>query len=485
MLGNRLLILVGFSLAAATWPIGDSPQEISLAELAVLAGAFAIILAIQCAGLWVASRFTSGWLLDALIAVLVASNAYHFALLTFEASTAVQVTLAIAVGLAAGALLRTRLPQSKVFLFTLVFTTLSLSQYAYGRASLSDREPENANLPASIPIKSDRNVYLISVESLHSPAAYRRLYGIENPPHLEYLKAEGFRVFDNAYSVDIFTRSSYERILEFSKPLITPRERVQVFRFDNSTFRSFRNSGYAIQFIYVSNHFALNPDLVDHKYPRTRFQICADLPPNFFYVLCGQRMRNRIDRRLFGVEGIVSVRQQVPHLVERIRIAAADTKPWLTISHVALPKHTQKNHRYDNPAQVAGFREQTRAWMPDIADNYRQIVGAIKKHDPDAVIVTFGDHGAVLTRGMASAKPNAVFTTDDYIADRHGVMLGIYPADFCRHRFFEGASTALLAKHVIECLNGNDTLTPADEERSRSVVYVGETKTIDAIKAAP
>lgn len=481
----RLLVLIGFSLAAAAWPVGDSPEEISLAELAVLAGAFAIILGIQCAALWLISRFSPGWLLDVLVAVLVASNAYHFALLTFEASTAVQIALAVLIGLVAGAALRMRIPETKTFLFTLVFTTLSLSQYAYGRTIASATEPENASLPASIPIKSDRNVYLISVESLHSPAAYRRLYGIENPPHLAYLKSEGFRLFDEAYSVDNATRASYQRILEFSKPVITPRERVQVFKYDNSTFRSFRNSGYAIQFIYVSDYFGLNPNLVDHKYPKTVFQICANLPSNFFYVLCGHRMRNRIDRRLFGVDGLVSVRHQIPHLVERIQTVAADKKPWLTISHIAFPKHTQKSHRFDNPEQVAAFREQTRGWVPSVVDNYRQIIGAIKKNDPDAVIVTFGDHGAHITRGMTSAKPNEFFSTDDYIADRHGVMLAVYPADFCKNRFFEGVSTALVVNHVIECLNGNDTLTPEEENRSRSVVYLGERRTIEGIKSAP
>src|SRR5690606_14363724 len=151
------------------------------------------------------------------------------------------------------------------------------------------------------------------------------------------------------------------------------------------------------------------------------------------------------------------------------------------ISHIAFPKHTQKSHRFDNPEQVAAFREQTRGWVPSVVDNYRQIIGAIKKNDPDAVIVTFGDHGAHITRGMTSAKPNEFFSTDDYIADRHGVMLAVYPADFCKNLFFEGASTALVVKHVIECLNGNDTVTPEEENRSRSVVYLGESRTIESI----
>jgi hypothetical protein len=86
---------------------------------------------------------------------------------------------------------------------------------------------------------------------------------------------------------------------------------------------------------------------------------------------------------------------------------------------------------------------------------------------------------------MKPATPNAIFTVEDYIEDRYGVMIGVYPADFCTNRIFEGSSTGLLAKSVIECLNGNDAPTPEDLERSRSVVYLGETRTLDSIAAAP
>ncbi len=37
-MAKRLLLLVGFSLAAAAWPIGTSAEEITPTELGVLAG---------------------------------------------------------------------------------------------------------------------------------------------------------------------------------------------------------------------------------------------------------------------------------------------------------------------------------------------------------------------------------------------------------------------------------------------------------------
>ena len=209
-MGARLVLLVCVSLAIAAWPVGMSPEEINPAELAILAAAFATVLAAQCGLLWLAGRFAGDRVADGLMALLIAANAHHFAFLTLEARTLVRVSLALAVGLGAWMALRAGITRARVLLFTLVFTTLSLGQYAYGRITLSEAERKITSAPGAIPVKSNRNVYLISTESLHSPYAFRRLYGIENAPHVAYLKAEGFRVFDRAYSVETTTRLAYQ-----------------------------------------------------------------------------------------------------------------------------------------------------------------------------------------------------------------------------------------------------------------------------------
>ena len=482
-MAKRLFLLVGFSLAAAAWPIGTSAEEISPAELGVLAAAFLIVLAVQCAAVWIMSRFAGSGLVDGFVALLVGANAYHFALLTLEAKTPVRLALAVAVGLGAGALLRVGLSHAKALMFALIFTALSLGQYAYGRATLAAEETkETANAPGAIALKSDRNVYLISTESLHSPSALRRLYGIDDPPHVDYLRSEGFRVLERSYSIDTSTRRSYQRIMEFSKTLTNSRELGHVFKFGNSTFKSFQDAGYAVQFIYVSNYMNLNHAIVEHAYPEIGFYVCEHLRRNFYYFLCRPPVRAMVNRVLFGTPGKVSVGEEIAHLKKRIEVAAADTRPWLTISHIAFPAHTPKEHRYDDAAQIEQFREKIRGKMPRIAENYRQVVSTIKQHDPRAIIATFGDHGMQLSRGMTSAKPNAFFSTEDYIEDRYGATIGVYPADFCKNRIFEGSTTGQLVRSLIECLNGNDNPTADDLVQNRSVFYDGKTVTLDEIE---
>jgi hypothetical protein len=473
-MAKRLLLLIGISLAIAAWPIADSAEEIAPFDLVIMFVAFAAVLAVQCAALLIIKRFASERLTDILVTLFVAANAYHFALLTLEASTPSRLFFAALTGGVAWLLLNVAVPSAMPLLFALVFTSLSLGRYAYGRASLADETQAPAFTPLSIPVKSDRNVYLISMESLHSPSAMRELYGIEAPPHVEYLKAEGFRVLDRAYSVDTSTRRSYKRLLEFSKPLDKFSTLAHVFRTGNSTLASFKEGGYRVQFIYINNYMNWNPKLLDHLYPRVGFYVCDNVPNNFFYFICRQSARTLINKHFFGVKHAITVPEEIAHLKERIATINADDERWLTISHIAFPMHTKMTHNYKNTSEVDEFRELYRSFMPQVAENYREIISTIKRHDPRAVIVTFGDHGAWLTRGMKLKTATAPFDAEDYVQDLYGVMLAVYPQDFCRNRIFDGSTTSFMIRSLIECLNGNDNPMPEDLERNRSVYYGGK-----------
>jgi len=476
---RRLVTLACLSFAVAAWPTGDAADEISPAELTILAAAALTIVAVQSAALWAAARVASDTVLDILTAALVAANAYHFALLTVEASTSLRWGLSALVGLAAWGLLKAAAPSRRILLFASVFTVLSLGHYAYGRAW---SEPGAAiATEGALPLKSTRNVYLISTESLHSPYAFRRLYGIENAPHVAYLKEQQFRILDRAYAADTSTRLVYQRVMEFKKPLKQKGTLARVFKSGNTTFSTFHKAGYRVQFIYISNYMNLNHALVEHAFPATGFYICDNLRPNFFYFVCRPAVRAALNRLLFGTEGQVSVADEIAHIEKRIAVAAADDKPWLTISHIAFPGHSDKAHRYDDAAAVEAFRAERRALMPRIAENYRRVVSAIRSRDPDAVIVTFGDHGMWLTRGMDAAASNDLFSADDYIEDRYGVLVGVYPADFCRNRIFEGSTTTTLVESIVDCLNGDDSPTPEEAARSRTIAYRGDIVSLDAL----
>ena len=481
-MADKFLLLLSFSVAAAAWPIADAAEEIAPGEIAVLAAVVAIVLAIQFAVLWLAEKLGKNWLTNLLVAAFVAANAYHFALLTLEAEATTRLLIALATGIVALAVVTARISARLPLIFGGVFTLLSLAQYGYGRVELAKAGRTLPPAAISLPVKSDRNVYLISMESLHSPSALRQLYKIDGPPHLAYLQQEGFRILDRAYSADTSTRRSYERILEFSKPL-PPEELAPVFRSGNSTFRSFKDSGYRVQFLYVNNYLNVGSHVIDYVFPPTGFYVCDNVPTEFYYFACRDTPRWFVNRTFFGVVPRVEVQDEISELNTRVAKANQDDHPWLTISHIAFPRHTPKTHKFDDAPKAEEFRELIRSFMPQIADNYRSIVSNIKKHDPNAVIITYGDHGAMLTRGMKINQQNAPFTRDDVLQDRYGVMLAVYPADFCRNRISEGSTTSVVVKSVIQCLSGDDNPTAEETERARTISYRRNIISIDKFMA--
>ncbi|HEX5776644.1 MAG TPA: hypothetical protein VFX95_08195, partial [Caulobacteraceae bacterium] len=401
-----------------------------------------------------------------LAAAFVAANAYHTAFMAFDAQHEVRVAISVLIG---GLLLLILYrPKWHGFLrFTLTgYVVLSLGLYAYTRTAMW-LAPDPGRSPVAL--TSTRNVYLIGAESLPSAKGYRELYGVESLPHEDYLRANGFRVLDSAYSADDTTLKTYSRMFEFGREITGDDvTRRSVFRTRNATFATFSKAGYRLQFIYKDTYFGLDEALVDHAFPKSAFYACASVPENFFYFLCRAEVVRTINRKVFG-----SAQELTPQLVaQRIHVAASSGEPWFTFYHHPFPLHSPNNHTYEDSKAVEAFREQVRQAVPRIRkETFETPIAAILKEDPGAVIVAMGDHGAALTRGARLDEPNDTFTKDEIVEDRYGVMVAVYPKDFCANRIFEGSTTLFLIESVARCLNGDDSPTPQQLARSRTFYW--------------
>ena len=115
--------------------------------------------------------------LIAVTAALLGANAYFLAFYTLEQPTTFRVLCAVAAGsifLAAMPIPRAR---PLLAIFAGIMLVLSLAQYGYAQARLAGLRIVEETV--SLPVRSDRNVYIIGFESLHSPTAYRRNFGVE------------------------------------------------------------------------------------------------------------------------------------------------------------------------------------------------------------------------------------------------------------------------------------------------------------------
>jgi hypothetical protein len=478
-----IALLVAVSAALFAFIFGNEADELFVTDLAILLAGLAIILIVQAAGLlagyW-ALRFVGmprlGLFLSRVAAAgLVGSNAYFTAFMTYEASWQVQILLSVAVGAFMLPVMLIQRWQPFILFMAVFYFVSSLVIYAHTWMTRTSSRVAEGN---PIRINSRRNVYLIGHESLHSPKAFRELYGLSRLPHVDYLRSHGFRVMDRAYSADSETLKTYSRMLHFGRELSDAEAGDRsVFNSMNTTFGAFSNSGYQTQFLYKSLYFHLNPDLVDYSYPRTAFHQCDLVPRTFFYFICRPRVAAFINLHLFGVSRDTTA----PVVVRRMQETIRSDRPWFTLYHHAFPFHTVTAfHNYRDRRAVQRFRQRVAQTLPRIhSENFGTVVGSIIRTDPEAVIITFGDHGARLTRGADLDVPDDRFTRRQILEDRFGVMLAVYPRDFCTNRIREGITTTTLVESVVKCLNGDDLATARDVARSRIFYWNGRRRSLD------
>ena len=469
----RIITLLALgSLAAFAFIFGNEADDIYAADLALLLGALALILLVQAGalaafhGLIKRARGEAAALTSAKVAaaILLAANSYYMAFITFDASIVVRRLLALGFGLVMFAVLFRRRWQPPALFVATAYILLSFGLYSYTRLAMaSDSNPADNGLR----VKSSRNVYFIGNESLGSPKAFREIYGVDQLPHVDWLKAHGFRVLDQAYSADFATTRTWSRILGFGNEISEDDIRHKIgFNAKNTTFGVFSRSGYRTQFIYKDKYFGFHKHSADFVFPDSGFGQCAFLPMRYFYFVCHKRVVRWINRYIYGATPIS------PEVVkQRITLAVADERPWLTVYHHAYPFHSAYD-TYDVPA-VQAFKARVLGALPEVRrQNFETIIGHIIATDPSAVIVTFGDHGAGAWSPRFSQvdldAPDKHVNKSQALEDRFGVLLAVYPANFCTRRIFEGSSTLNLAYSVVKCLDGDDNPTPSDIARSKT-----------------
>ena len=476
------IALILLSAVLFAWVLGSESDEIGPRDIAVLTATFALILSIQVSLLFLINTFLKSYLprqrelvLIVATAILLGANAYFMAFYTLEQTTEFRIACAAVVGVVFLVLMMYSPARPVLILFAAVMLVASLAQYVYGRVTFVPKDVTADTI--SLPLKSDRNVYLIGTESLHSPLAYRELYGFDTPEFVKVLEAAGFRVLDG-FSADRSTLKTFAAIFEFKRSLQHDDRGVRsAFLNDNSTFRSFRDAGYGIQVIYKNNYFSVHEGNVDHFYPpKESFEACGEMGPMFFYGLCREPVVNYINKHVLRATRL-KPRESIEHFRKRADIAMESPRPWLTWIHVHFPSHTNGYYKYPDAEYIKNYSRRLKEEFSEVAENMRKTAVYIAEKDPNAVIVVFGDHGTHFYRGITKDQ---VFTEKplvpprNVLLDHNGTMLAVYPADFCVNRIKDGFSTKALIENIIACLNGNDSPTEAERKRARTVTFFNE-----------
>jgi hypothetical protein len=182
-------ILALISAALFAWVLGSEANEITLSDLSVFAVALAVILTIQLFLLFCLDKLVEviapgkkEWILLVAANVLLASNAYFLAFYTLDRPTGFRIGCSVVVGVTFLILMSVPRIRPALALFAGVMLTMSLIQYGYTRVIFRAGSDVTADI-ASLPVNSKRNVYIIGMESLQSPNAYRENYDNHDALH--------------------------------------------------------------------------------------------------------------------------------------------------------------------------------------------------------------------------------------------------------------------------------------------------------------
>ncbi|HEY1395730.1 hypothetical protein [Roseateles sp.] len=300
------------------------------------------------------------------------------------------------------------------------------------------------------------NIYLLMFDAMSSSSHYRESFGVA-PPWQEALKVKGFRELPGAMSSRPYSMQSVIDVLQ-GRPMpwsefgTTPDGETLGLTIDSRSAAIDRAhaAGYRVAFLYQNNYFGRLHPLrhLDAYLPERSVGVCSLAPNRVGFHLC--RGTDVWVERLFGETNEVEAHHlETRRFIERV---IDERRPWITWSYIAVPEHTSLTYREYSEADRAEFQEEHRvnsARALAIMEDYLQL---IRERDPRAVVVVFGDHGLIQSRGWDSdAKVHDLFSADQKTKDERSIGLFVSPAGFCDSRLRDDYSLEHLLTDLIAC----------------------------------
>lgn len=254
-----------------------------------------------------------------------------------------------------------------------------------------------------------------------------------------------------------------------------PELRLFAGHFPSPLFRIFKDNGYETTTMYESYHFGeTKGPFVDHYFIPGAPQLCRLLDERFhgvsFWGYCALVGRHHPGRaEITGAARYETYRRMINHLVYDVR-SRSRKRPQFAMAHVYAPGHTSRSYHHDDEHYFRGFRWHYLRGSNDAAFFLNELLLHLDEHDPEAILLVYGDHGPLLSRNVRFADaPNFV------VQDHFGVLGGVYPRDACAEWFDRaqerlGYLTLLDAVHtVLRCLSGGESAL-RDTPKMHSVV---------------
>lgn len=311
------------------------------------------------------------------------------------------------------------------------------------------------------------NVYFVSFDAIAPRAVLRKYLDIETTAFHDLFAAR-FRRFENFFANAVYTKHSLGAVLALSERTYADMLRqvnktatdedvdLRLFSGHNPSplFEIFKRNGYQTTTVYRDTYFGVRKGPhVDRYFAIRNRTVCGlldgNLRPLSFWGYCAAGGHSLDD---------AEVSLQV---IDRAGEVGARGGPQFVMAHVYAPGHTDLSFRYEDEAALAAFRAEYLHKSGEAAASLARLLRHLDEHDPQAVALVYGDHGPLLSQGVAfEDAPEFV------VQDHYGVLGGVHPPDACGRWFDEAAAgrpylTVLDAvRAVLRCLAGGQGVAP-------------------------
>ena len=282
-------------------------------------------------------------------------------------------------------------------------------------------------------VRFDRkpNVYLLGFDSLVPASLGKKLLKIDALPYVDVIRRHGGTLIPNMFADQVPTKYFWMNLMK-----IIPNQRgnpndVVAGRVPSALLSLFGFNNYTTHFVFWVAYFGERngKHLSSYSYPE-RYSTCSfvgKIPQRYgFLGYCAlwkhgwlnkfYPKRRRASKTFYDFP-LNQLRQRFKHR----------RGPYLYMQHFRYPGHTGLSY---TRADFAEFRESYIERSRKAAHAMDEMLTLIKKNDPHAIILVFGDHGSWISRDVAFSD-NPQF----FVQDRYGTLGAVFGADECRRYF--------------------------------------------------
>jgi hypothetical protein len=264
-------------------------------------------------------------------------------------------------------------------------------------------------------MKAKPDIYLLTYDSYVVNETMLQ-YGIDNSVQENYLRKNGFKIYNDNYSIAAGTWGTMARILNISLTAPSYEMQTQVFGGESYVHQTLRQQGYELAGILPDEIFwEKRKPTLDYFYP--------ELNNEGYLVIQNSMLKGEFN---FDAKQKFGMFNENKFIESKRNFMSKNNHPKFLHSHTG-PGHSQNSGKCRED-ETALFKDRLIKANIEMKDD----ISTIQKNNPNALIIINGDHGPYLTANCTSiAQGYFLSKNKDFkvsridLQDRFGTFLAI------------------------------------------------------------